>query len=50
MRVWHFWSQIGPFGPNKNFLGKIINFIFIYLLAPFTVQNFKKNFTVDLEL
>ena len=45
------WPQDGPFSPNKNFLGKIINIVFIYLLAPFTVQNLKKkNFNADPEL
>ena len=38
----HFWTQNDPFAPSKNFLGNIINTIFIYLLAPFIVQNFKK--------
>ena len=43
MRMHHFWTQNGPFAPNKKFfLKKIINIIFIYLLAPFIVQNFKK--------
>ena len=37
------------FGP-KIFLKKIINIIFIYLLAPFIVQNFKKILTADPEL
>ena len=34
------WVQDGPFALNKNFLEKTINIIFIYLLAPFIVQNF----------
>ena len=38
----HFWAQNGPFAPN-NFFWKIINIILIYLLAPFIVQNLKKN-------
>ena len=43
MRMHHFWAQNGPFAPNKTFW-EIINIIFIYLLAPFIVQNFKKIF------
>ena len=39
MRMHHFWAQNDPFAPNK-----IINIILIYLLAPLTVQNFKKFF------
>ena len=35
---------------QKNFFKKIIKIIFIYLLAPFVVQNLKKIFTVDPEL
>ena len=42
MTMDHFWVQIGPFASNKNFFGKIINTIFIYLLNPFIVQNSKK--------
>ena len=38
----HFWAQNGLFAPSKNFLGKIIYIIFIYLLAPFIVKTFKK--------
>ena len=34
----------------KFFSWKIINIILIYLLAPFTVQNFKKILPADLEL
>ena len=33
----HFWTQNGPFSPNKFFWKIII--ILIYLLAPFIVQN-----------
>ena len=36
--------------PKQDFLGKIINIIFIYLLAPFIVKNFKKILTADPEL
>ena len=51
------WGYI-IFGPKmvhlpqtkKFFLKKIINIIFIYLLAPFIVQNFKKSLTADPEL
>ena len=51
MRVHHFWAQNGPFAPNKKLLWKkIINIIFIYLLAPFVVQNLKNIFTADPEL
>ena len=51
MRMHHFWTQNGPFAPNKKFfLKKIINIIFIYLLAPFIVQNLKKSLTADPEL
>ena len=39
----HLGAQNGPFAPNKSFLGKIINTIFIYLLAPVIMQIFKKN-------
>ena len=41
MRMRNFWVQNGPFAPNKHFLGKIINIIFIYLLNNFIVPNFK---------
>ena len=39
MRISLFWAQNGPFAPNKIFLEKIINIIFIYLLAPFIERN-----------
>ena len=42
MRMCRFWVQNGPFAPNNIFFWKITNMILIYLLAPFTVQNFKK--------
>ena len=35
---------------KQHFLEKIIDTTFIYLLAPFIVQNFLKNLSVDLEL
>ena len=38
-----------PFAPNNSFL-KIVIIILIYLLAPFTVQNFQKILPVDPEL
>ena len=41
MRMCHLWTQNGPFPPNE-FFWKVINITLIYLLAPFTVQNFKK--------
>ena len=44
MRMRHFWAEKGSFAPHKIFLENIINIIFIYLLAPFIVQNLKKNF------
>ena len=40
MTMHHFWTQHGPFAPNKFFWKIII--ILIYLLAPFIVQNLKK--------
>ena len=36
-------AQNGPFAPNKNFLGKIINIIFIYFLPLSLCEFFKKN-------
>ena len=44
----HFWAQNGPFAPF--FFGKIINITFIYLLAPFIVQSFKKILPADPQL
>ena len=46
----HFWAQKCPFAPNKTFFEKFVNIIFIYLLAPFTVQNVKKILSADPEL
>ena len=43
MRLLHFWAQNGRLVPKRIFLEKMINVIFIYLLAPFIVQNLKKN-------
>ena len=49
MTMRNFWAQNGPFATNV-FFWKIINIILFYLLAPFTVQNFKKILPVDPEL
>ena len=43
MRMYYFWTQNGPFPWTKVFLVKTINITFMYLLTPFTVQNFEKN-------
>ena len=43
LRTWHFRAHSNPFTLNKTFFAKITNINFIYLLAPFTVQNFKKS-------
>ena len=48
MTMHHFWTQYGPFAPNKFFWKIII--ILIYLLAPFIVQNLKKILPADPEL
>ena len=50
MRTHHFWIHNGPFAPNNFFCGKIMNIIFIHLLAPFIVKNFKKVLAADPEL
>ena len=50
MRMRHFWTQNGPFAPNKSFFWIIIIIILIYLLAPFIVHNLKKILPADLEL
>ena len=42
MRMCHFRAQNGPFVLNKIFLVQTIIITFIYLLALFIVQNFKK--------
>ena len=42
MRMCHFRAQNGPFVMNKIFLVQTIIITFIYLLALFIVQNFKK--------
>ena len=39
MRMHHLWAQNDPFAPNI-FLGKIINIILIYVLAPSIVKIF----------
>ena len=48
-RVCHFLTQNGSFAPNKFFFQKI-NIIFIYLLAPFILLNFKKILRANPEL
>ena len=47
----YFWFQNSRFTPNKHFLRKVINIIFIYLLTRFVVPNFKKplQYTQDYE-
>ena len=42
MRIYHFLAQNGPFVLDKNFFTQTIINTFIYLLAFFIVQNFKK--------
>ena len=42
MRMCHFWAQNSSFVMNKIFLVQIIIITFIYLLALFIMQNFKK--------
>ena len=44
----NFWAQNGPFAPIVFW--KIINIIFINLLAPIIVQNLKKILPADPEL
>ena len=46
----HFWTQNGPFVINNFFLIQTIIITFIYLLALFIGQNFKKILTADQEL
>ena len=48
MTMHHFWTQYGPFAPDKFFWKIII--ILIYLLAPFIVKNLKKLLPADPEL
>ena len=50
MRMCNFRTQNGSFALKKFFLVQTIIITFIYLLALFIVQNFKKNLTVDPEL
>ena len=40
MRMYHFWTQNGPFAPNQFFFLKIIDIILIYILTPFIERNF----------
>ena len=48
MTMHYFWTQYGPFAPNKFFWKIII--ILTYLLAPFIVQNLKTLLPADPEL
>ena len=48
--VWHFGAENDLIAPEHNFFGKTINIIFMNLLVPFIVQNFKKIVTADPEL
>ena len=50
MKINHFRAQNGPFFLNKFFLVQTIIITFIYLLALFILQNFKKLVTADPEL
>ena len=50
MRMCHFWTQNRPFVINKFILVQTIAITFIYLLALFIVQNFKKILTKNPEL
>ena len=49
MIMCHFWAQNSPFTLKKYFSEKTINIILEYLLAPFTVQNFQKIVSTNLE-
>ena len=42
MTTCQFWPS-DPFAPIKKFFKKIINMIFICILATFNVQNFRKS-------
>ena len=42
MKMHHFWAQKDPFAPHNFFFGKLL-ISFYHLLAPFIVQNLKKN-------
>ena len=51
MRMRHFWTPNGSFDPNNLFFFlKKINIIFIYLLVPFILQNFKQILRANPEL
>lgn len=50
MRTHHFGVKNGPVVPKENFFIKTTDLIFMYLLAPFIVQNFKEILTATLEL
>lgn len=45
-----FWGKKWPSCPKENFFIKTTDLIFMYLLAPFIVQNFKEILTATLEL
>ena len=48
MRMFHVRAQNTPICPEQNFLVQAIIITFIYLLALFTGQNFKKILTANL--
>ena len=50
MRMRQFWAQNGPFAQTDIFWKKIVKMIFIYLLVPFIMQNFKIILKADPEL
>ena len=43
MRMHHFQTQNESFAPNEIFFNQTIKIVFMYLLAHFIAQNFKKN-------
>ena len=49
MTMLHLWALNSPF-VQATFLGKTIKIIFMYLMAPLIVQNFKKIFRADPDL
>ena len=42
-RTWQFQPTMAHLPQTKLFFRKVINIIFMHLLAPFNVQNFKKS-------
>ena len=48
--MWHFWAQNSQICPEQNFLVPTIIITFIYILAFFIVQDFKKILTGNPEL